>query len=123
MNNLRQFARGFVVAAVASCTTASEYTVRTLIQERSAKDGTYVTVRGVLGLRHGLVNLFSHDREECIGLLTYVDEGARYSRLDGRTVVASGTLQSEGCGREGFCDEHLCGPAILRNVSVTPLGE
>ena len=105
--------------ALAACATGSAFSVHRLLSERQAHQATRVSVVGVLGLRHGLVNLFSRNGRECIGLLTHVEDRDSYAALNGQMVSVSGTLEAEGCGRDGICDEHLCGPAILRDVTVS----
>lgn len=105
--------------AIASCAAGSAFSVHRLLSERQAHQAMRVSVVGVLGLRHGLVNLFSRNGRECIGLLTHVEDRGSYSALNGQTVLVSGILEAEGCGRNGICDEHLCGPAILRDVTVS----
>lgn len=104
------------VAAV-SCMASSD-SVRRLLAQRESLDGQRVQVRGVLGVDRGIVNLFSADRNNCLGLLTYTRDLDRYIALDGQRVIASGTLDAEGCGRRGVCVERMCGPAILRDVTI-----
>jgi hypothetical protein len=65
-----------------------------------------------------LVNLYSSDRQQCIGLLVTTAQQPRYRQRSGQSVSLSGRLQAQGCGRDGICDEHLCGPAILRDVEL-----
>lgn len=103
----------------ASCATNATDPVQALVRERTAQDGNTVRIRGVLRSSHGLFNLYARNSHVCIGLLMRSDDLNRYRALEGKTVSVSGTLHAEGCGRDGICDEHLCGPAVLRNVTIT----
>jgi hypothetical protein len=78
-----------------------------------------VTVHGRLQVQeHGLVNLYTANRQLCVGLLVTNRDRPHYRARQGRIVTVSGRLQAEGCGREGICDEHLCGPAILHDMEL-----
>ena len=92
-----------------------------LLANRHALDGSHVEVQGILEVDHGYVNLMARNRQECVGLVTYVEDRARYVALNDHRVAASGIMDAEGCGRNGMCSEHFCGPAILRQVTVTAL--
>jgi hypothetical protein len=106
---------------LASCVTdEGPGSVSNLLAQRQAVDGQVVTVRGILSARHGLLNLYSRDRQQCVGLLVTDADRLRYAGLDGRPVQATGRMMAEGCGRNGICDERLCGPAVLRDIQVQP---
>ena len=78
-----------------------------------------VTVHGRVRVQeHGLVNLYAADRQQCIGLLVTDRDRPNYRERKGRIVSVIGRLHAQGCGREGLCDDHLCGPAILRDVEL-----
>ena len=110
---------GFV--SLAACASIEADSVKQLIESRAMHDGQPVQVVGTLRYDNGIVNLYSRDVRECIGLLTYVEQQEHYRRLDGRHVRVTGLLDAEGCGLRGFCVERLCGPAVIRQVTATPL--
>lgn len=93
-------------------------TVQTLSADPYAIDGNEVRVTGIVVMQHGLANLYSEDRQECVGLLITDGQRPMFAAQDNQTVDVIGTMWAEGCGREGICDEHLCGPAVLRDVSI-----
>ena len=112
----------FLVGASCASTAADTRvadSVQILVRERVARDGMTVQAEGVLRSSHGLLNLYSHDLQVCIGLPMRNFELERFRQLEGQRVSVSGTLHAEGCGRDGICDEHLCGPAILRDVAIS----
>jgi len=110
---------GLAASLLVGCTaTRPGLSVPALVAAAAAQDGTRVTVHGRLHLTHGLINLYSRNRRLCVGLLVPINQVERFRRLAGREVTVSGRVQAEGCGREGICDEHLCGPAILRDVEL-----
>jgi hypothetical protein len=97
--------------------------VKSLLHRGAGLDRTVVNVRGILSVdEHGLINLYSGDRDVCVGLLLTRAQLARYSTWHGSRALVTGTFESEGCGRDGFCDEHLCGPAILTGVTISSPG-
>jgi hypothetical protein len=123
MATMRHASAWLLAAAtlLASCVAGEgPGSVPNLLAQRQAVDGHVVTVRGILGTRHGLFNLYSRDRQHCVGLLVTDAQRLRYVGFDGRPVEATGRMMAEGCGRNGICDEHLCGPAVLRDVQVQP---
>lgn len=81
-------------------------------------DGQELEVQGVVGSWHRGVNLYSPDRDACIGLLATEAEVLRFRALEGKRATVHGTLEAEGCGRDDICDEHLCGPAVLSSVQL-----
>jgi hypothetical protein len=113
--------RGLFAALVglASCAASSIDPVSALLAERQERDGQRVNVEGVIGIdQHGLANLYSRDRGECVGLLITDQQRRHLASLEGRIAVVSGVIRAEGCGRDSFCDEHLCGPAILTDMTA-----
>lgn len=102
-----------------SCANRQDAVIN-MVNHRNSFNNMQVSVEGILETRNGFFNIFSRDRQLCIGLLVYNRDIPRYSALVRRRVVATGRLQAEGCGREGVCTEYLCGPAILRDVSIEP---
>ena len=92
-----------------------------VIKSSDRHDGRQIVVRGVMSSRDGFLNLFSGDRKECIGLLLTSAERATYFKFAERKVSVSGTFRSQGCGRDGICDEHLCGPGVLTDVTIRQL--
>ena len=111
---------GLLVALlIQACATQSPDPVRELVSERVSRDGTVVELSGILRSNHGLLNLYARNGRTCVGLLMRNEEIARYQSLAGRMITLSGTLHAEGCGRDGICDEDLCGPAVLGDVRVS----
>ena len=113
--------RDYVIGSIlllGACAGTLADPIHALIRDRSIKDGTHVQVVGRIGVSHGLISLFSIDRKECIGLLVTEAQRKQLIQLDGNLARVSGILEAEGCGREGICVEHLCGPTVLTNVTV-----
>jgi hypothetical protein len=81
-------------------------------------DGQRVQIEGTLSPRHGFLNLFSQDKKQCVGLLLTPNERGMLGTYSERKVSVSGIFRAEGCGRDGICDEHLCGPGVLTDVSL-----
>jgi hypothetical protein len=102
----------------ACAATGIGQSVPALLANAAPQDGTRVTVQGRLVADHGFINLYSSDRQQCIGLLVFEEDKRLYLRRDHRVVTVEGRLQAQGCGRIGFCVEQLCGPAILRDVEL-----
>jgi hypothetical protein len=95
--------------------------VHQLLSQSSALDNEEVKLKGRLEVEeHGLINIYSRDGKQCVGLLLSRDQMARYAGFARRQVLVTGRLEKEGCGRDGFCDEHLCGPAVLKDATVEP---
>lgn len=109
----------FVAGFLASCTASHRDDVRLAMANRNNNDGKLVTVSGMLRERSGYYNLFSSDGQECIGVLLTDSQKLNYRSFSGQKVKVAGTLKSEGCGREGICVEHLCGPTIMTGVTVS----
>lgn len=107
-------------AALSSCATDHRDDVYSAVQARNANDGKSITISGLLKTNSGYYNLFSSDQKECIGLLLTDSQRQAYEGLAGQKVVVTGKLDAEGCGRDGICVEHICGPTILTDVSVSP---
>ena len=106
-----------IVTSLIGCAYASGYDVRTIVQQATIYDGRTITVRGVI-VRHDLfLNLYSRDRQVCIGLLVSNDLRESLYQYEGETIAVSGRLHAQGCGRDAMCVEHLCGPAVLRDVT------
>jgi hypothetical protein len=89
-----------------------------LVQNRAARNGQQVQLTGLLLVSHRFANLYAQNRRLCIGLIFRAPDENRRQALHGRAVRVSGTVQAEGCGRDGICDERLCGPAILTDVTI-----
>ena len=104
---------------VVSCVSGAD-DVYSAIEKRAAQDGETVTVGGTLKTTNGYFNLFSRDQRECIGLLLTDAQREEYRTYVGKRIQARGQLEAEGCGREGICVEHLCGPTILTKVTLSP---
>ena len=114
-------ARLLIVALLllVSCArSGNSVSVGGLLSDRDAMNGQIVRTHGTLSVEHGMANLYSADRAECVGLLTHNVSAADLSALSGRSVRAEGRLMAEGCAASGSCSKHLCGPAILYNVRV-----
>jgi hypothetical protein len=109
-----------LVIGVAGCATTSSTSlpVERAVREASQRNGQLVQVEGFVGSWHNGVNLFSPSRRECIGLLVRDTDVVRFRAIDGRRVTVRGKLEAQGCGYDGICDEHLCGPAVLSLVQL-----
>ncbi|WP_126174528.1 hypothetical protein [Altericroceibacterium xinjiangense] len=92
--------------------------VKRVVADAEVLNGQEVQVHGVIGSWHGGVNLFSPNRHECIGLLAAQTEVLRLRAFEGKRISVRGRLEAQGCGRDGICDEHLCGPAVLSSVRL-----
>lgn len=109
----------FLSLLVAGCVSATtSLPVSRAVSEAELRNSQVVQVHGVIGSWHSGVNLLSPSRRECIGLLSAQTDLTRLRAYEGQRVTVSGTLQAQGCGREGICDEHLCGPAVLSSVRL-----
>ena len=106
--------------ATSSCAHDGLDDVYSIMSARAERDGQNVSLRGVLKINNGYYNLFSKDQQECVGLLLTNNQRERFKELAGQQVAVTGTFEAEGCGRDGICVEHICGPAILTNVTVSP---
>lgn len=106
---------GFLVSCVSS---HRDDVIRTMAN-RIENNGKSVTVSGILRERGGYYNLFSNDGKECIGILLTDRQRREYRRFADHRVTVAGTLEAEGCGREGICVERLCGPTIMTGVTVS----
>lgn len=117
-----KFLSTLAIAGAAACATVlgGPNTVSLLLDNADSRDGQRVNVGGTLVSSHGLMNLYSSDRRECVGLLITDEQRASYLELEGRDIAVSGVFRAQGCGRDGICDEHLCAPGILVDVSLQP---
>lgn len=105
-----------------SCATAEGGDpVGRLVAERQSLNGQQVQAEGTFSARHGVANVYSRDRRQCIGLLTHTVPAWDLAAFEGRTVRVAGRLMAAGCPKGGTCNEHLCGPAVLYNVRVERL--
>jgi hypothetical protein len=102
-----------------SCISAERLaSVDTVLASAPRYNGQRISVRGVLSSRHGLFNLFTRRAEQCLGLILTPAERVVLTRYVEREISLTGIFQAEGCGRDGICDEHLCGPGVLTHVSL-----
>lgn len=111
-----------VSVVLVSCTTGHTDEVYSAIESRFVNDGKIITVQGILQFNSGYYNIFSEDRKECIGLLLTDRQRQSYKELIDRKAVVTGKLDAEGCGRDGICVEHICGPTILKEASISLAG-
>lgn len=107
-----------VTSSVSACVSLNQNNVVETISSASALDGSTVSVTGRLHMNHNLMNLYSSDRKQCIGLILDRDEYLALQTYVGRNVSLRGELVAKGCGSDIICDEHLCGPVNLREVSL-----
>lgn len=111
----------FLAAALLfGCVTSAD-PVTDLITNRLARNGQRIEVTGLFRVSYRFTNLYAQNRRLCVGLIMRTPDEHVRQALDGHRVRVSGNVQAEGCGREGFCDERLCGPTILTDVTVEPL--
>lgn len=92
--------------------------MRRLVSERQSLNGQEVQAKGTFSARHGVANVYSRNRRQCIGLLTHTVPAVDWAAFEGRTVRVAGRLMAAGCPKGGTCNQHLCGPAVLYNVRV-----
>lgn len=110
---------GVLGSLAISCTSAGQHaSVDTVLASATHYDGKRIVVRGVLSSRHGLLNLFTRRAEQCLGLVLTPAERVVLTRYIEHEISLIGIFQAEGCGRDGICDEHLCGPGVLTHVSL-----
>lgn len=103
---------------LASCAATLQDPVVAVVKGSKENDGKFISLAGVLREKNGFFNLFSKDGEECVGVLLTDQQRNDYRASAGKRVTLTGTLEAEGCGRDGICVEHLCGPTILTNITA-----
>ena len=108
-----------MVSLLFSCAGGRPDNISNIIANRALYNNKVVTVSGILREKNRYYNLFSGYKRECIGLLLTDGQKEAYKTNNNRRVMVSGTLRSEGCGREGICVEHLCGPTIMTGVTIS----
>lgn len=111
---------GLACLIASSCASDGPDEVYSAISARLTNDGKLLSVHGLLKTNAGYYNLYSQNQKECVGLLLTDSQREKYTNLIGQQVVVRGTFKSEGCGREGICVEHICGPAIFTDVIISP---
>ena len=111
---------GLIIVLTGACvgSTGRRDEVHDLLADRSAFDRRDIELTGILRMDHGVANLYSRDGRECIGLVSSAADQPHYRALDGRRVHVRGKLDAEGCGLRGMCTHQMCGPAIMRDVTV-----
>lgn len=109
----------FVATLLVSCVSSHGDPVVLAVTNRAGNNGRLIMVSGTFRERNGYYNLFSSDGQECIGILTTDRQKIDYRSFVGQKVSVVGILQAEGCGREGICVEHLCGPTIMTGVTIS----
>lgn len=105
-----------VISFVAGCVSSFRDNITETISSATSLNGKAVNVTGRLEIRHGLLNIYSLDHKQCIGLILDSDELSSLSPYVGSNVSLLGELVAKGCGSDIICDEHLCGPVNLREV-------
>lgn len=108
-----------MVFSLVACAATRHDDVILVVEHRKDNDGKVISLSGTLRERSGYYNLFSINGRECVGVLLTDSQKDDYKYLVGRRVTLTGTLEAEGCGRDGICVEHLCGPAIMTSVTVS----
>lgn len=106
------------VLTIACSPSMKSFSVRDILKLPNRYDGRIIQVQGVISPRHGILNLFTKNKQQCLGLILKPSERAKLIEHSERKISLSGTFQAEGCGRDAICDEHLCGPGVLTNVSL-----
>lgn len=101
-----------------SCIASRDDVTHTMEHRNNYNEKT-ISISGVMRENSGFYNLFSNDRQECIGLLLTDSQRLEYKSYVGHRVTVAGILKAEGCGREGICVEHLCSPTIMTGVTVS----
>jgi hypothetical protein len=114
---MRRTSVAALTGALLACAPAAPPVARVL-SSSAEEDGKRVQVSGIVTPRGNMLNLFSRSGKECIGLLVSDEQKKDLRQFVGRRVVASGILDAQACGRNGVCSEHLCGPAVLRDVTL-----
>lgn len=106
-----------LVFLLSACSTPPKDEVIEMLDRRLDNDGKTVTVTGILGVYRIYYNLYSKDGQRCIGLLLSDDQRVEYKSSVGKRVTLTGTLEAEGCGRDGICMDSLCSPTIMTHVT------
>lgn len=101
-----------------SCAVTMQDSVVDTVSRSRQNDGKSITVSGLLREKNGYYNLFSKNNEECVGVLLTDQQKKEFRSSAGKRVALTGTLEAEGCGRDGICVEHLCGPTIMTNITT-----
>lgn len=101
-----------------SCAATLQDEVVSAVARSKENNGKTITISGILKERNGYYNLFSRNGNECVGILLNDQQREEYSPRAGKRVTITGTLEAEGCGRDGICVEHLCGPTIMTSITI-----
>lgn len=109
----------FTAVFLLSCASSKSNNVKMVVESRNQYSNKIVSISGILRERNSFYNLFSNDSQECIGVMLTDSQKELYKNMNGRNVAVRGILKPEGCGREGICVEHLCGPTIVTDVTVS----
>ena len=104
--------------SIVSCALDMKPSVGDILNFATRHNGHQITVRGRISSRHGLLSLFNRSAKQCIGLILTPSERLSFSKYVEREISVTGTFQADGCGRDGVCDEHLCGPGVLTHVTL-----
>ncbi|MBB5986633.1 hypothetical protein [Sphingobium lignivorans] len=108
-----------MVFSLMACAATHQDDVVVAVEHRKDNDGKVIILSGTLRERNGYYNLFSRNNQECVGILITDSQKEDFKSLVGKRVTLTGTLEAEGCGRDGICVEHLCGPTIMTGVTVS----
>lgn len=106
------------IMSLISCASTLQDSVVDTVSRSKQNDGKSITVSGFFREKNGYYNLFSKDNDECIGVLLTDQQKNEFRSRSGKRVTITGTLEAEGCGRDGICVEHLCGPTIMTNITA-----
>lgn len=118
MRHLGFIALSGLFVAVSACQNTDRDPVVDLVKESSINNGQVVSVVGILRANKGYFNLHSKRGDECVGLQVAEDDVDEFKGLVGKSVNIQGRFEAEGCGRDGICVEHLCGPAIIARAQL-----
>lgn len=108
-----------MVFSLMACATTHQDDIVLAVENRKDNDGKVIILSGTLRESNGYYNLFSKNGQECVGVLLTDGQKEDYKSLVGRRVTLTGTLEAEGCGRDGICVEHICGPTIMTRITAS----
>lgn len=103
-----------------SCASPKANNVKKTVENIDQYRDKTVSISGILRECNNFYNLFSNDLQECIGVMLTDSQKKLYKNVGDQNVTVRGIMKPQGCGHDGICVEHLCGPTIITDVTVSP---